>query len=80
MEMQSHALKNRLGKRVSLAGGPAHRKDQSTYEGHQGNVAPPTIGNDKVAGRRVWTVHGRFSDPVYTELFGPHDPGTAKVA
>ena len=30
--------------------GHAHRKDQSTHEGHQRNVAPPTIGNDKVAG------------------------------
>ena len=80
MEMQSHALKNRLGKHVSLAGGHTHRKDQSTHEGYQRNVAPPTIGNDKVAGRRVWTVHGRCSDPVDTEFGGPHDPGTAKVA
>ena len=80
MEMQSHALKNRFGKRVSLAGGHAYQKDQSTHEGHQRNVASPTIGNDKVAGRRVWTVHGRCSDPVDPELDRSHDPDTAKVA
>ena len=80
MEMQSHALKNKLGKRVSLAGGLANRKDQSMHEGHQRNVAPPTIGNDKVAGRRVWTVHGRCSDPIDPEFGGFHDSATAKVA
>ena len=79
MKMQSHALKNRLGKRVSLAGGHTHWKDQSTHEGHQRNVALP-IGNDKVTGRRVWTVHGRCSDPVDPELGRPNDLGTAKVA
>ena len=80
MEMQSYAPKNRLGKRVSLAGGHVHRKDQSMHEGHQRNVALPTIGNDKVAGTRVWTVHGRCSDPVDPEFGRPHDLGTAKVA
>ena len=50
--------KPRLGKHVSLAGGHTHQKDQSTHEGHQRNVASLMIGKDKVAGRRVWTVHG----------------------
>ena len=76
----SDALKNRLSKRVSLAGGHAHQKDQNIHKGHQRNVAPPTIGNLKVAGRRVWTVHGYCSEPVDPELGGSHDPGTAKVA
>ena len=80
MEMQIHALKNRFGKRVTLAGGHAHRLDQSIHEGHQRNVALSTIGNDKVAGRRVCTVHGRCSDPIDPEFDGPHDPDTTKVA
>ena len=80
MEIQSHALKNKIGKRVLLTGGHAHRKDQSTHEDHQRNVAPLTIRNDKVAGRRVWTVHRRCSDPVDPEFGGSYDPGTAKVA
>ena len=50
------------------------------HEVHQQNVAPPMIGNNEVAGRRVWTVHGCCSDPVDPEFGGPHDPGTAKVA
>ena len=50
--------------KTDLVSSTTHRKDQSTHEGHQQNVAPLTIGNDKVAGRRVCTAHGRCPDPV----------------